>query len=587
MPISDKLKKEFESKKDSLKKDIEIRKDALKKDLESRAEKFKKGAEEMSAELKKLLADEIEALKKREKHRSAEMIAIFAKHNFYANGFTPVELRTTLEDLGPTYVKIGQIMSSRVDLLPASYCRELEKLRQNVKPLDPAIARAVIEQETGKKIDEIYSEFRDEPLGSASIGQAHYGVLKDGTRVVTKVQRPLIADMMRKDFVLLRRLAELVNIVSEDEDEQVIDLKSVITELEKVTEDELDFRIEAANTHFFKERCLGEDDRISCPTVIDELTTERIFTMTYVDGCSVANKEKLIAEGCDLEEIGRIIIENYVHQVLDVGTFHADPHQGNIMVSHGKPYWIDFGMIGRIDEKDIDLVQGIVTSMIGGDPEALVTTVMSMGAASQKTDRVKLTQDAEGFVNKYMSVKSVSEIDVTEVFGEVMELASRNHISMPGRFTMLARSVTTIEGVVEELCPDLNILSILYAKMKERARKNFSLKGEIVKKGKELLDAGKKTAKIPVLASEALNNMVKGKMKMNMELTGYEEALKKIGYTVKYVTITLVACVLFVGSCILCTTDFAPKLSNGMPLLAVVGIVFSVALAIFSIKKLK
>ena len=576
MPISDKLKKEIESKKDVLKKDLKIG-----------AEKFKKGAEEMSAELKKLLSDEIEALKKREKHRSAEMIAIFAKHNFYANGFTPVELRTTLEDLGPTYVKIGQIMSSRVDLLPVSYCRELEKLRQNVKPLDPAVARAVIEQETGKKIDEIYSEFRDEPLGSASIGQAHYGVLKDGTRVVTKVQRPLIADMMRKDFVLLRRLAELVNIVSEDEDEQVIDLKSVITELEKVTEDELDFRIEAANTHFFKERCLEDDGRISCPTVIDELTTERIFTMTYVDGCSVAKKDKLIAEGCDLEEIGRIIIENYVHQVLDVGVFHADPHQGNIMVSHGKPYWIDFGMIGRIDEKDIDLVQGIVTSMIGGDPEALVTTVMSMGAASQSTDRVKLTQDAERFVNKYMSVKSVSEIDVTEVFSEVMELASRNHISMPGRFTMLARSVTTIEGVIEELCPDLNILSILYAKMKERMRKNFSLKGEIVKKGKELLDAGKKTAKIPVLASEALNNMVKGKMKMNMELTGYEEALNKLVYTVKYVTITLVACVLFIGSCILCTTDFAPKLSNGMPLLAVLGIVFSVALAIFSIKKLK
>lgn len=127
----------------------------------------------------------------------------FAKHNFYANGFTPYELRTTLEDLGPTYVKIGQIMSSRTDMLPKAYCLELEKLRSTVRPLPAETARAVIEEETGKTIDEIYSEFRDEPLGSASIAQAHYGVLKDGTKVVTKVQRPGIADMMLEDFVLL------------------------------------------------------------------------------------------------------------------------------------------------------------------------------------------------------------------------------------------------------------------------------------------------------------------------------------------------------------------------------------------------
>jgi len=224
--------------------------------LETEKEQIKHSTEEMSAELKRLLESEINAFQKREKHRSTEMIAIFARHNFYANGFTPQELRTTLEDLGPTYVKIGQIMSSRVDLLPVGYCRELAKLRDSVKPLDPAVAKAVIEQETGKKIDEIYAEFRDEPLGSASIAQVHYGVLKDGTRVVTKIQRPLIADMMRKDFVLLNKLVDLVNIVEEDSDEQVIDFKSVIREVERVTKAELDFRVEAENTRLFRESAL-------------------------------------------------------------------------------------------------------------------------------------------------------------------------------------------------------------------------------------------------------------------------------------------------------------------------------------------
>ena len=563
------------------------KKQKLMDELENEKEQIKRSTEEMSAELKRLLESEIKVFHQREKHRSAEIIAIFARHNFYANGFTPQELRTTLEDLGPTYVKMGQIMSSRVDLLPPVYCKELEKLRENVKPLDPAVAKAVIEQETGKRIDEIYTEFQDEPLGSASIAQVHYGVLKDGTRVVTKVQRPLIADMMRKDFVLLGRLVDLINIVEEDSDEQVIDFKSVIEQLEQVTKAELDFRIEAENTRLFKKECIDDEERISCPTVIDDLTTERVFTMTYIDGCSIDDTEKLLAEGCDLSEIGSVIVDSYLHQILDVGTFHGDPHQGNILVSHGKPYWIDFGMIGHITDKDIDLIQTAVKGMLIQDANVLVNAVMGMGAASEKTDRTKLTHDAEGFIEKYMNAKSVSDINMTEVFDEVMSLAAKNHVSMPGRFTMLARSITTMEGVIEQLCPDLNIFNMLYAKMKERRWQNANIKRELYEKGKELFNAGKKTARIPILASEALDAMVKGKTKVGFELTGYEEPLNRISHFLRYTVLTLVASVLFIGSCILCTTSFKPLLPNGVPLLAVAGIIFSIALAIFSIKKLK
>lgn len=563
------------------------RKEARKIELDEKKKSLKQGAVEMSAELKRLLSKELEAFQSRDKHRYAEMLAIFAKHNFYANGFTPVELRTTLEDLGPTYVKIGQIMSSRSDLLPASYCRELEKLRQNVKPLDPAVARAVIEQETGKRINEIYAEFRDEPIGSASIGQAHYGVLKDGTRVVTKVQRPLVAEMMRKDFVLLKKLSELVNIVEEDSAAQVINFKSVVDELEKVTEDELDFRIEAENTRFFKEHCIGPGEAVSCPSVIDELTTSRMFTMTYIDGYTIAEKDKLEAEGCDLDAIGHLIVENYVHQVLDVGVFHADPHQGNIMVSDGRPYWIDFGMIGRISEKDVALIEKMLRSILDRDEESLVDAIVSIGAASGETDRAKLAQDAAVYIKKCMNYTSFSEIDLSEIFEEIMGIASKNHVSMPGRFTVLVRSVTTMEGVVEQICPDLNIFDLLYSKMKEHMRKNFSLKRQMFEKSRDFLDAGRKTARIPVLASEALNNVVKGKMKMNMEITGWEEPLERLIRVIRYAMLTLVACVLFVGSCILCTTNYYPKLPSGIPLIAVVGLVFSIALAIFSVRKLK
>lgn len=567
---------------------VVVDKEKLKRELNeaNNQETTSENPEAMGKNLRSLLKKEINDYKKREKTRAAEMISIFSAHNFYANGFTPEELRTTLEDLGPTYVKIGQIMSSRVDLLPESYCKELEKLRQSVKPLDPEVARAVIEEETGKKIDEIYSEFRDKPLGSASIGQVHYAVLKDGTKVVTKVQRPLIADMMRKDYVLLKKLAGLVNSVSDNEDGEGIDLVSVIEELEKVTDEELDFRVEANNTKFFKENCIDDEEKITCPTVIDELTTERIFTMTFVDGYSIAKKDRLISDGYDPLEVGKVIAENYVHQVLDIGTFHADPHQGNIMFTNGKPCWIDFGMIGHISDKDIDTIQGLIVSLLAGDSEGMVKSIFSMGAASTKTNRDALTEDVTTFLSGYDGASGIDDIDMGVLFDEITELTSKHHITLPGQYTMLGRSLITIEGVIEQLCPELDLFTLLSNAMIERSKKGFDLKKTLLDAGKELVSAGKKTAKIPGFIAETLGALAKGKAKINIELAGIDEPLERIGIYIKYVVMVIVACVLFIGSCILASVDIQPKTTNGMPLLAVGGIVFSIALTIYSIGKL-
>ena len=590
VPIKKKIEKKIEDKKAAAAGKVTKNKEELQKELDARKKKLLHSKVEFSDKLKTLLSEDIAKFNKKEKKRSAEIMGVFAKHNFYANGFTPEELRTTLEDLGPTYVKIGQIMSSRVDMLPESYCQELTKLRQNVKELDPEIAKAVIEQETGKKIDEIFREFRDKPLGSASIGQAHYGVLKDGTQVVTKVQRPLIAEMMRKDFVLLKKLSKTLDLVAEtDEDgetEKMVDLYEVIDELEKVTEEELDFRVEAENTRFFKENCIEDEEKISCPSVIDELTTERIFTMTYVDGYSISKRERFIEEGYDVDEVGTIIVDNYLHQVLDVGTFHADPHQGNIMISNGKPVWIDFGMIGRVTENDINTIQTLILSLIDMDLDGLVNGICALGAASPKTNRAKLIEDAEILMNKYMSVTNLDELDTSALLEEIMDIASKHHISLPGKLTMLVRSVDTIEGVLEEFCPKLNLFTLLTDRFMERAKKNFNLKAELTAGGKEALAMSKKAIKIPVLASDALNTFVKGRTKMTLEVTGYDELIKKGAKTIKTLVLAIFACILFIGSCILCTADVEPKTANGMPLIAGLGLVISVGLGIYVIKKL-
>ena len=564
----------------------------LEKELEEAIEKMPGGKKvaktKLGAKLTALLGKEIKEYKKKEKTRAAEMIAIFAAHNFYSNGLTPHELRTTLEDLGPTYVKIGQIMSSRPDLLPKSYCKELEKLRQTVKPLPAEIARAVIEDEVGKPIDEIYSEFRDEPLGSASIGQAHYAVLKDGTRVVTKVQRPLIEEMMMKDFALLKKLAKLVNIVTDSGDKkQVIDLISVIDELERVSVDELDFRVEAANTKFFKENCIENEDEISCPTVIDELTTKRIFTMTFVDGCSISKRDRLVSEGVDVEAVGTALVNNYVHQVLDVGVFHADPHQGNIMVSHGKPYWIDFGMIGRIGKREIDQLQTIILAILDQDTDSLVNCIMAMGATSAETNVDKLSLDADAFLSRLGGVNSLDGLNVSELLSEVMDLAAKHHVSLPPAYTLLARSVLAIEGVIEHFCPELNLLELISKKLIQRAKENFDLKKSLIDAGKGLLGTTKKAAKIPALASDVLKGLSKGKTKMNMEITGLDSTTDRLAIILRYLAMTFVACVLFISGCILCTVpNLQPSTSIGIPLLSLIIMIFSVALGIFSVLKI-
>ena len=581
-------KAERDEKKQKRQEAVTRSKEEMQQELERRKQALVHTKAELSDKMKKLLSGDIKTMNKWKKTRAAEILAVFAKHNFYAGGLTPVELRTTLEDLGPTYVKIGQIMSSRVDMLPVSYCKELEKLRQNVKELDPEIAKAVIEQETGKKIDELFLEFRDKPLGSASIGQAHLAVLKDGTKVVTKVQRPLIAEMMREDFVLLKKLATAVNVVKEaDEDsEQMVDLMSVIEELEKVENEELDFRVEAENTRFFKDNCIDDEEKITCPTVIDELTTERLFTMTFVDGYSISKRDRLIEEGYDPEQIGSVILDNYLHQVLDVGTFHADPHQGNIMVSHGKPVWIDFGMIGRISDADVNIIQSLILSLIERDLAKLVNAIMSMGAASPQTNRGKLMEDADMMFDKYMNVTNLQELDLSSLLDEVMTLADKHHISLPGKYTMLVRSIATIEGVIEQLCPQLNLFQQITDKLMERVKQTIDVEQKLLAAGKDALDIGKKVSRMPGLAYDALNNMVKGRTKISFELTGYEDVLKSLNTTVKNIVFALFSCVLFIGSCILSSVDMQPKTPTGQPVVAAVGMVISVALGIYTIKRI-
>ncbi len=352
--------------------------------------------------------------------------------------------------------------------------------------------------------------------------------------------------------------------------------------MRKVSEEELDFRIEAENTRLFKEQCIEDETKITCPTIIDDLTTERILTMTYVDGYSLARRDKLEADKVDREEIAKVIVENYLHQVLDVGVFHGDPHQGNIMISHGIPCWIDFGMIGHVKESSIAGLQDIILAMVQKDVEAMADASIAMGTVKGKVNKTRLMEDIDSMLGRYASVKSLADMNLGNLMSELTELLAKHGITMPGEYTMLVRSLVTVEGVLEELCPELNLFDFLAKKMKERIKQSFDMQETIADLLQTVSTVGTRTARIPGMVFDVLRNLVKGRMKINLELTGYDELLTALNDTILHVVLAVFACVLFTGSCILCTTNIGPR-AGDMPLMSFIGFVVSIALGIFTV----
>lgn len=271
--------------------------------------------------------------------RLREILQVLGKHHI-TRGLTPAKLREILEDLGPTYVKLGQIMSMRSDMLPENYCRELTKLRTEVSPLPYSVVSGVIEEELKEPAGNIFSQIEETPLGSASIAQVHPAVLKDGTKVVIKIQRPAIKEIMQDDILLLKKAAGILKLAIGTED--LIDFRTILDELWKTTREEIDFLQEAANLNLFYEN-QRDIVYVTCPKVFHEFTTPRLLVMEYIDGIQIDETVRLQELGYDMTEIGQKAAENYCKQILEDGFFHADPHPGNLWVAGGQIAWLTLG----------------------------------------------------------------------------------------------------------------------------------------------------------------------------------------------------------------------------------------------------
>lgn len=496
--------------------------------------------------------------------RLREIIEVFGRYNLI-RGLTPEKLRLILEELGPTFIKLGQLMSARPDMLSAEYCFELSKLRSEVKPMGFEEVRSVLEREYGKDYTEIFRSIDEEPIGSASIAQVHCAILRSGQKVVLKIQRTHIYERMDRDMKLLHRAASIAKIAVRTGD--VIDFRGILDEMWTVAKQELDFLTEAENIRRFRE--LNNLNFAVFPRVEQDLTTHRVLCMEKIEGINIGDNEALLKAGCDLKDIARKLASAYVKQVLDDGFFHADPHPGNILVKGGNIAWLDLGMTGSLSPRDRELFKNAIVAVASNDVYGLKSAILGISRHSGKINHSRLTDDLDSMLSNYGSLE-LGSINIGDVMNDLISVARSNGLSLPASIAMLSRGVITLESVIGKLDPEVNVVSLFSDVMSTSLIGEFDIEKELEKAKRALLGLGTKTADLTSNLSEIMRLASRGQGRLNIELIGSEEPLSKIGGMVNRIIVAIITAAILIGSSLICLTDMSPKLL-GIPLIGAIG----------------
>lgn len=497
--------------------------------------------------------------------RLKEILGVLKKHHI-TSGIQPEKLRQILEDLGPTYVKLGQIMSMRSDMLPESYCKELERLRTDAKPLPFDVIQSEIEKELGKPADVFFKEISPEPLGSASIAQVHPAVLSNGDQVVIKVQRPQIHEIMEEDIKLMRRAVSLLKFTMGTG--ELIDFRTVIDELWKTSQEEMDFLKEAANCDTFWENH-REIKYVTCPKVYHELTTSHIMVMSYIEGIQIDHIGELEEQGYDMTEIGRKAAENYCKQILEDGFFHADPHPGNIRISGGQIAWLDLGMMGTLSSRYRALFKRAVSAVLKNDIYDLKNVLLALGDAKGRINHARLYTDIDDIVSKFLTT-GFGNMDVGDLIEKLLDMIKSHNIAIPPDITLLGRSMVTMEGMLSACSPEVNMFQILSGHMTSILLDDFDLRHELKHNARLAYSSLAKSLEIPAQLSDLLSITKNGQTKLNLELTNVEEAGGMFQNSVHFLSLSILTASLFIGSSLLCLAPVKPLLL-GIPWPAFVG----------------
>ena len=499
-------------------------------------------------------------LTRRGKLKRLKQIAQIANHFDVLHGLTPVKMRLMLEALGPTFVKVGQILSMRSEILPQPFCDELAKLRADADPMPYSTVLQVLEDEYGRPVDEIFDHIDATPLGSASLAQVHRAKLTSGEDVAIKVQRPGVRETMAQDVSIMRSIAKVATRTMHSA--QVVDLSGVVEELWDTFESETDFLVEARNLSEFNRFC-ERYKYMDCPKPYIDLCTEHVVVMDYVEGISVSHPDQLLEAGYDLKEIGTKLVDNYATQVLDEGFFHADPHPGNIMVSGGRIVLLDLGMTGRLNAKTRSVLKDMIFAVAEQDPE----------------DYPALLADLDVIVKEFGTVDLV-ELDIAAMLTALTQMAQRHGIEVPSTVTTVGRALVTLEGLLDEFIPDVNMIQIISDHIAASTSKKDFIKEEtksLAIEGHQALHSLLAAANELKVASRMLT---RGQLRVNMEMVGSQEPIHLLANMVNRLTMALIVVGLFIGSSIVYYAGIKPVIF-GIPIVGFLGYVIAFILSVW------
>lgn len=550
--------------------------------------------------------------KKAEPHsngRLREIIAILKKYD-YSDGFTPEIIVNILQDLGPTFVKLGQIASQQTEFMPDEYCEALAKLRSKVAPMDMETVYAQIEKYLGKPANELFASFDEKALGSASIAQVHKATLHDGTIVAVKVRRPGVVETVARDFALIEKILDKFvkgNVGG-------VDVKGLITELEKTSKIELDLTNEAGYLDRFYNNNLGRE-RVISPKCYRELTCEAILTEDFVTGTEVSDTEYLATLSEDeRERLAALIADNFSTQVLVDGFYHADPHSGNVFIKDTVPSeqenqaetvepapetepkegeeqveeekkiplpehsieWIDFGMMGTLTQKQRQTLLDIVTNVVMKDAYNLKRILMTIAHPEGEVNHGEILGLCEDMCNQF-SGTDFGDFQLGDLLTTVLDAMQNGNYKVDPFLTNLSRGVIAIEGTIKTLSQKVNILNYFITKVDLSSGFNLNLEHpeemnpeialKLVQLFKGITDSSTKKA-------ETLDMLQKNQITFHSNLDLEEKALNTINRLTGYAIRALIIVALIIGSTLLCTvTPLAADHMTGAVVFRGVGIV--------------
>jgi ubiquinone biosynthesis protein len=490
-----------------------------------------------------------------------------------------VRLRRALDDLGPTFVKFGQLLSTRSDILPDSVLMELQKLQDTVGIMPFETARDILERELGAPVEELFASLDPVPLGSASIGQVHRAVLLTGEVVAVKVQRPeaprrVVADLeIMRDFASLldRRLGQSV----------FVDVRGLVAEFEGVIRRELDYSAEAENARRFAANFA--DTPVVIPEVYRDLSTSKVMTMEYLEGTKFGEIRPLTLRPKERRRVASMGAEAIFKMAFEDGFFHGDPHPGNLILTpSGDLALLDFGMVGYMSRGDIEALSRLFIAVIQRDSAAALRGLEGLGVRYESEVRGELAQDLRDFLYKYSGL-SVGEVTLGQALSELISLARRHRMSVPPVFPLLTKALVTAEGLSRSIDPTLNVYEIAQPYARRLLASRYQPENVIEGMGELAMEYARYMEDYPEQIRLLLTELEDGELEVRLKHRGLDELVGEVDVLANRLVFAVVTAALLVGSSMLgAFVRGGPQVPYlGVPVVAFVG--FSVALLMASV----